>query len=202
VTLFSNAVAARLPVFELAPAQRESVSREDEALQCEIAAIEAAESAESGGPSPSPSPSRRHGDAELADEIVHDQMLPIALDQASAEVADLAREIKIRRSRCTGGARAESPQFGERIAELVAELSQPASPAVNQAAQFEERLARLNAENEVIASERMEIEGKRPLTMDDELRVLLLHAVAEEERKGSEGKGREAARQARGRTAL
>jgi hypothetical protein len=65
----------------------------------------------------------------------------------------------------------------------VARLSQPQQPVESKRPDLEAELARLGEENRALTAAKVALERKRPSTAEDELRVLMLHAAAQDEGK-------------------
>lgn len=131
----------------------------------------------------------QRGGARLCRQVLADQLLRISLERARAEVAELRRAIDGCRKRIPGGA-PEAPPFGARLVDLVAGLDQKWEVKTGRGKkELEGELSELVAENEELSRKRLELERKMATTAEDELKVLMLHAAAQDEGKRNKKKG-------------
>jgi HPt (histidine-containing phosphotransfer) domain-containing protein len=119
--------------------------------------------------------------AELSKQILDDQNVQLSIEQTEQEIAELTHELEMGDrdlGRRTLRNRRDGGQRVTRLGELTAVFSERAVVPTARQHDLEQELANLTAENEQLLARKLELEGKRPPSAEDELRLFRLHVGA------------------------
>jgi hypothetical protein len=117
--------------------------------------------------------------AKLSKQIMDDQLVQLAVEQTEHEIAELTHELEIcDHRRLTLRNRRDGGQRVTRLRELAAVFAERSAPPAARQSELEQELVDLMSENEQLLGRKLELEGKRPPSAEDELRLFTLHVAA------------------------